>query len=170
MTAQLPEPLQYQGETLAMCTNPLDDYFALKGSRPIFAFTCTALWRGYVGQWEIVDDLLYLVGLSGELMDGGEVTLATIFPDYPDRVFAHWYCGTLRIPQGKQLEYVHMGYGSRYEQDLLIDVDRGVVTNTRVRHNGKAGSDEASQEAPEGYAVGGLTLFPRPRPGDEEAK
>lgn len=166
MTAQIPETLQYEGQTLSMCSNPLNDYFALAGKKPPFAFTCTALWRGYVGQWEIVDGRLYLVGLSGELMDGSEVSLATLFPEFPDRVFAHWYSGTLRIPQGKQLEYVHMGYGSRFEQDLLIQLDRGVVTQTRVRQNGK--SESAS--APQGYGVGAMSIFSSPRPTDKDAK
>lgn len=50
-----------------------------------------------------------------------------------------------------------MGYGSTYERDLLMDVVRGVVKDTRVRHNGTAGSESA----PEGYGVGAMTVFPR---------
>ena len=56
-------------------------------------------------------------------------------PEYPERVFAHWYSGVLRIPQGELLEYVHAGYGSIYEKDLLIDVENGVVINTSTRVN-----------------------------------
>ena len=96
--------------------------------------------------------------------DGTEASVATIFPDFPDRVFAHWYSGTIRIPQGKQLEYVHMGYGSTFERDLLLDLERGVVKNTRVRHNGKA----ESEIAPEGYEVGAMTVFPRAKKDDAE--
>jgi len=165
MTAQIAERLRYQGDEVAMCTNPLSDYFAMGGFDPHFESNSTALWRGYVGSWEIVDDRLYLIGLTGTLEDGTDASLATIFPDYPDRVFAHWYSGTIRIPQGKQLEYVHMGYGSTFERDLLLDVERGVVVATRVRHNGVADSDDA----PEGYEVGAMTLFPRRGKGDGEA-
>lgn len=157
MTAQIPERLRYQGEDVAMCTNPLSDYFTLGGVNPRFESNCTALWRGYVGSWEIVDDHLYLIGLNGTLEGGADASLATIFPDYPDRVFAHWYSGTIRIPQGKQLEYVHMGYGSTFERDLFLDIERGVVVATRVRHNGTA----KSEDAPEGYEVGAMTVFPR---------
>ena len=112
MTAQIAERLNYLGEDVAMCTNPLSDYFAMGGTNPRFESNCTALWRGYVGSWEIVGDRLYLIGLTGTLEDGTDATQATIFPEFPDRVFAHWYSGTIRLPQGKQLEYVHMGYGS----------------------------------------------------------
>lgn len=68
---------------------------------------------------------------------GGTETnlLETVFPGYPDRVFAHWYSGTLRIPQGNTLKYVHMGYQSTYERDLLIEVERGVIGDVRIREN-----------------------------------
>lgn len=157
MTAQIAERLQYRGEKVAMCTNPLDDYFAMGGVNPGFEFNCTALWRGYVGTWEILNDRLYLVGLSGTLEGGADATLASVFPDFPDRVFAHWYSGTIRIPQGKQLQYVHMGYGSSFERDLMLDVERGVIVATRLRCNGTA----ETESAPEGYEIGAKTTFPR---------
>ena len=163
MTAQIAENLLYQGEQVAMCTNPLSDYFAAGGFNPRFESNCTALWRGYIGSWEIVDDRLYLVGLEGTLEDGTEATLGTVFPDFPERVFAHWYSGTLRVPQGRQLEYVHMGYGSRFERDVFLDIERGVVVKTQVRQNGVA----QSNDAPEGYSVGAMTLFPRSRGGSK---
>ena len=165
MTAQIAERLHYQGEDVAMCTNPLSDYFAMGGFNPRFESNSTALWRGYVGRWEIVDGRLYLVELRGTLEDGTEASVATIFPDFPDRVFAHWYSGTIRIPQGKQLEYVHMGYGSTYERDLFLDVERGVVVTTRERQNGVA----EAECAPEGYEVGAMTVFPRIGKGEGES-
>ena len=165
MTAQIAERLNYMGEKVAMCTNPLSDYFAMGGFSPKFQSTSTALWRGYVGSWEILDERLYLIGLDGILEDGTDASLATVFPEFPDRVFAHWYSGTIRIPQGKQLKYVHMGYGSTFERDLLLDIDRGVVVSTRVRNNGSADSDSA----PEGYEVGAMTVFPRNAKGEEES-
>lgn len=165
MTAQFAERLRYEGQDLSMCTNPLSDFFGMGGANPGFVSNCTALWRGYVGSWEIIDGRLYLTAISGTLESGGEASLATMFPDFPDRVFAHWYSGTIRIPQGKRLEYVHMGYGSTFERDLFLDVERGVVKSTRVRHNGKA----ESETAPEGYEVGAMTVFPRVNKDDGEA-
>jgi hypothetical protein len=157
MTAQIAEKLRYQGEDLAMCTNPLNDYFAMGGLDPCFESNCTALWRGYVGRWEIVGDRLYLLELHGTLKDGTKASVSTIFPDFPERVFAHWYTGTIRIPLGKQLSYVHMGYGSTFERDMLLDLERGVLKNTRVRQNGTA----EAKNAPDGYKVGAMTVLPR---------
>ena len=135
MTAQFGEKLRYKDKEVEMFTTPLDDYFATRGIDPGFKFTCTALWRGYIGQWEVVDDHLYLVGIEATLADGSAASLATIFPDSPDRVFAHWYSGTIRVPQGEMLDYVHMGYRSTFERNLLIEVEQGIVVATQVHDN-----------------------------------
>lgn len=162
MTAQIGEKLIYEGREVSMCSEPLGDFFALGGTHPEFQFTCTALWRGYVGTWEIINDRLYLVGLSGTLKDGTEATLETVFPAYPDRVFAHWFSGTLRIPEGKQLEYVHMGYASTYERDRILQIEKGVVVGCNVRQNGKT-PDESRLE---GYGIGAMTILSRPEADD----
>jgi hypothetical protein len=143
MTAQVGERLRYQGEQMTMATEPLEAYFAQGAERPFFGFMCTALWRGYVGRWEIVDDRLYLVGINAAAFRDEPVPLERLFPGYGDRVFAHWYTGTLRVPQGRLLAYVHMGYASTYERDLMLEVERGVLRGTWVRHNAEQAGDGA---------------------------
>ena len=139
MTAQFGEHLHYDGRKMGMCTQPLDDYFALGGFNPGFGLDwpsdCTALWRGYIGTWDIVDGRLYLTAI--DVMPGSRVTanLEAVFPGYPDRVFAHWYSGTLRVPQGSVLKYVHMGHQSTFESDMLIDVEQGVIGAVRICEN-----------------------------------
>ena len=135
MTAQATEILLYEGSELHMCATPLGSYFALGGNRPEFVSPHTGLWRGYIGHWEIVDDRLYLRGLEGALTDGSQASLATVFPDARDKVFAHWFNGTLRIPKGRCLEYVHQGFFSTYEQDLLLKIERGSVVKKRLFYN-----------------------------------
>ncbi len=135
MTAQVGERLLYEGRELAMWSEPLESYFESGGTRPKFAFTWTALWRGYVGTWEITRGRLYLVGLRGTLIDESEASLATIFPENPRRVFAKWYSGTLRIPEGNLLKYVHSGFKTTYEYDRHIHVHEGIVTGTDLRNN-----------------------------------
>lgn len=154
MTAQFNERLRLDGDVVPLCTTPLSDYFALAGEWPKLRMDCTALWRGYLGTWEILGDRLYLVGLEGTLGDGTPLTLEALFPGHGERVFAHWYSGELRIPQGEQLQYVHQGFASRYERDLLIDVERGIVTGRRMRHNGRG-----SGRGPHGYGVAGGAFF-----------
>lgn len=93
MTAQFSETLLLDGEPTAMCTEPLNSYFKLKGIKSPFQYTCTALWRGYQGVWEIRNGRLYLLELEGADAFDNELKLGDIFPGYPERVFAHWYTG-----------------------------------------------------------------------------
>ena len=159
MTAQISETLIYNGEEHAMCSEPLGSYFGLGGKGPEFRSPTSACWRGYVGTWEVVDNRLYLIKLRGWLKDGGEANLENLFPGYPDRVFAHWFTATARLPQGKELEYVHMGYGSRYERDLFIRFEKGFVVDSYTRKNGVA-----KRNAPDGYGIGGFTTLSGRRP------
>ncbi|MDA7668775.1 hypothetical protein N8596_00735, partial [bacterium] len=54
-------------------------------------------------------------------------------PEAP--VFADWYSGELRIPEGDMIQYVHGGYGTTYERDRLILIERGRFVRSWVRKN-----------------------------------
>lgn len=135
MTAQVGERLFYEGNEHSMYSTPLSSYFALAGSAPKFGRLCTALWRGYVGSWEIENDRLYIIALQGTVEDGSEATLETVFPAAVERVFAHWFSGEIRIPQGALLDYVHMGYSSTYERDIFLMFEKGVLVAKRFQEN-----------------------------------
>jgi hypothetical protein len=136
MTAQVSERLIYGGKEIPLFTNPLSLY--LKNVGLSFKSPHTANWRGYVGTWEIIEDSgverLYLAALSAHKSYEDILGLSDVFPGY-DKVFAHWFTGELRCPQGTQLEYRHMGYGSVYEYDLLMEFKQGVLVNKHARHN-----------------------------------
>lgn len=86
----------------------------------------TACWRNYIGTWEIKDDRLYLTRVRGIYELIGEEPL-----------FADWFSGDIRIPIGKQLEYVHMGFSTVYEKDIILQIKKGVVVKTEVIDNMK---------------------------------
>lgn len=147
MTAQITEHLIYDGKELSMCSEPLRPLIAQNQFPKFRAFT-TACWRGYVGSWEIQSDTdnkkrLYLKKFSGSLESGHEATLETIFPEYPNGVFAHWFSGTVRCPEGKLLDYVHGGYASTYERDLFFEFDKGVLIHELVIENGISEKSES---------------------------
>jgi hypothetical protein len=162
MTAQIPEKLLMNGETLTLCSEPLQSYFALHG-HPDFTVNCTALWRGYVGTWEIRDARLFLVGIEAKYPDGSSVSFANLFPGQAERIFARWFTGTLRCPRGGELEYVHMGYGSVYEEDLLLRIEQGNLVGQEVRVNGTA-----AHNARQGFRPAAFTTFPRSRKASPE--
>ncbi len=136
MTAQVSESLIYGGKEIPLFTNPLSLY--LKNNGIAFESPHTANWRGYVGTWEILEhqgvERLYLVGLSAHKTYDEILSLSDVFPGH-NKVFAHWFTGELRCPQGAQLEYRHMGYASVYEYDLLMDFKQGVMLGKHARHN-----------------------------------
>jgi len=130
-TAQIPDTLIYQGQEHMLFSNPLESYWNKDRPRPPFQMWHTANYRGYSATWEIDRDTLYLKNLRARL-DGKYVGMDHLFPQAKGRVAADWFSGTLRVPQGKQLRYVHMGYHSVYERELLITVTNGKVTGKEV--------------------------------------
>jgi len=135
MTAQVSEALIYEGQSLLMQAEPLAPFLEALPESLEFRDSSTACWRRYIGQWEIIDARLYLVGIQARWEDGTPVRLEQLFPGYAQRVFAHWFTGTIRCSQGERLKYVHMGFASVFERDLLLDFTDGVLFKTHVRHN-----------------------------------
>ncbi|MCC6753131.1 MAG: hypothetical protein IT266_03995 [Saprospiraceae bacterium] len=127
MTAQAGESLFYKGEVTWMAVEPLNQYLQNRNDIK-FISPSTACWRGYIGQWEIKDNKLYLIGLNAYIEGYREVGLNYLFPGQIE-VFANWFNGKIRIPQGEMLEYVHSGYASMYESDLFLVVENGILVN-----------------------------------------
>jgi hypothetical protein len=133
-TAQVPDYLIYKDDTLAIFANPLEareDIDSLR-SEILYEFS-TACWRGYVAQWSIIDDQLYLVGFLPE----GIRDLKEIFGNefVEGKVKADWFSGKIISPQGKELYYVHMGYESLYERELEFKFDKGKLLDIKEHDN-----------------------------------
>ncbi|EED31279.1 conserved hypothetical protein [gamma proteobacterium NOR5-3] len=135
MTAQIADVLIAGNDRMQLFTNPLEMFFEKMGTRPDFTLPSTANWRGYVATWDLTDGRLYLRSISGRLKDTTACSVASIFPGFPDRVFAHWFSGELRVPIGRVLSYMHMGYGSQYEAYRLVKIHLGVVTADQAMSN-----------------------------------
>jgi hypothetical protein len=86
------------------------------------------------------------VGLSANYADGTAVTLSSLFPGFEDRVFAHWYTDVINIPQGEMTKYIHMGYASRYERDLFLAIENGIVVNTQLRDNTHQSTNQGGRD------------------------
>jgi len=124
MTAQMSERLIYEGTEVRMNFCPPIPRHPSIVEAEEKGFSNTACWRGYVGTWEIKEGRFYLVSLNGRLRLEGE-----------GHLFANWFTGVLRIPKGELLHYVHMGFGSVYEEELHIKIEKGIVTNTGIMDN-----------------------------------
>jgi hypothetical protein len=129
MTAQMHEALILDGEvtSMAFCPDLPAGHARVVAGDPEKARKfegMTGCWRGYRGTWMIEDGRFYLVGIAGRWQLTGDEPL-----------FAEWFSGTLRIPRGELLRYVHGGFQSEYEADLLIGIKNGRVVSRRLRNN-----------------------------------
>lgn len=48
-----------------------------------------------------------------------EIDLEFLFKT-TEPVFADWVSGTIRVPIGKMIKYIHMGYESVYQNDMFL--------------------------------------------------
>ncbi len=139
MTAQVREILYYNGEKYRLSSEPLKPLLDIIGDDNPFhnlKVCSTACWRGYVGSWEIDEDKLFLVGLEGFSKENEELSLDNLFPNQ-NKVFAEWFTGEIKIPQGKMLHYEHMGYMSIFERDLFFEFEKGTLIKKREIDNTK---------------------------------
>ena len=138
-TAQIPERIVYEGTEGFLFTEPLDKYFTRDNPRPEFAAPHTACWRGYVGTWEIKDNTLYLLDIKAWMRNeegkAAPVEFERIFPGKTKPIKADWFTGTLRIPRGEPIRYVHMGYQTIYEYDVFLRIEAGKVVGRQIVDN-----------------------------------
>ena len=124
MTAQVHENLIYEGEQTSMASCPevpldhpeiIESSFDDKSqSHPMVG--STACWRGYIGTWEIKNDHFFLKRLQGPY----EVLAK-------DGIHAIWFSGSLKVPRGELLQYVHMGFESVYEREIILKIVDGII-------------------------------------------
>jgi len=153
-TAQQAEILLIEGKSYQLNTNPLAGYLAAHPEKKLArGAQVTSNWRGYTGTWEIKGGRLWLREVSVNFNRNQADRPDLNFPDPPDKslckaeseyywecdrtrdlfpegggILADWYSGTLIVPTGKMVNYVHMGYGSTYSRYLVVWVRKGEVT------------------------------------------
>ena len=136
MTSQEPEIIYFLGKWHDLASEPLEDYWPMAGlKRPDWPGTSSSCWRGYRAAWSIRDNQLYLVRVRGNPFKNKEISLKMLFPKSKGEVKASWFTGDLRIPIGELLEYVHMGYESRWEAEWIIQVENGIVIDKKLVEN-----------------------------------
>ena len=148
---QIPDYLIYNGKTVELFTNPLEQYLELKGLKEIDrGCNSSACWRGYTAIWELKKGKLYLVeikpcgiiavagvftGLECEENESSEV-LSYLNSEFKTKnTFAGWYTGELLSPQGRLINYVHMGYESSYEKENRFGIKDGILLKMKTIEN-----------------------------------
>ncbi len=131
-TAQAGDVLILGGKKYGIYTNPLAPWVqANPGRIPKSNVVSSGLWRGYIATFEIGDNHLYLTDIKilkddMKAHDDMRSVMNEVFPGQK-QVLADWFTGNIIIPNGKQVQYVHMGYASIYEKYIVLRVESGMV-------------------------------------------
>ena len=136
MTIQAGDILSYNGAKTTIATEPLKPYLETR-SDVSFIFKSTALVRGYIGTWKIKNKKLYLVTLVGFIENNEKVNLKYLFPNKTE-VFADWFSGDIRIPEGDLLQNINIGYASVFARDRVINFNKGLLISETVKDNTKS--------------------------------
>jgi len=134
-TAQYPDIIIYNGKEYDLIVNPMEIYFEnFPERRPQASLRSTALWRGYIAAFEIIQNELWIVDIKIEVRtsDIGAkkftsewVSVIKECLDGNSRMKVNWYNGLLIIPYGEMVNYVHMGYASTYEKYFILEIHNG---------------------------------------------
>tara|TARA_B100000497_G_scaffold105778_1_gene122245 strand:- start:128 stop:544 length:417 start_codon:yes stop_codon:yes gene_type:complete len=138
MTIQAGDILSYNGEKTTIATEPLKPYLETR-SDVSFIFKSTALVRGYIGTWKIKNKKLYLVSLVGFIENNDKVDLKYLFPNKTE-VFADWFSGDIRIPEGDLLQKINTGYASVFARDRVLNFHKGLLNSETLKDNTKSKS------------------------------
>lgn len=141
-TGQIPDYLIINKDTIAIFSNPLEQYLELTGKRELIDFVgcgSTACWRGYKASWKLKNDSLFLIRITSCHNDCGlkiqDANLEKMFGT--NEVFAYWFNGKIVAPKGKLVQYIHMGYASIYEKELHFTFKNGLKTEQKLVSNKK---------------------------------
>ena len=136
MTIQAGDILSYNGKKTTIATEPLKPYLETR-SDVSFIFKSTALVRGYIGTWKIKNKKLYLVALIGFIENNEKVDFKYLFPNKTE-VFADWFSGDIRIPEGDLLQKINIGYASVFARDRLLNFNKGILISETLKDNTKS--------------------------------
>lgn len=138
MTAQVADIIWHEGKKRELFTFPLEAYFDNDNSWPeiLDRLASTDCWRGYVAEWKIQGETLYLLDILDDDVDRHSIK-NEVFSDMSQPVRATWFTGQLRIPDGEAYPPLHVDDMMRpaCERDILLEIEMGVVLKKEIRDN-----------------------------------
>lgn len=146
-TAQIPDKLIIKEDTLSIYSNPLEQLTNIDSLREkLFGDKkgchSTACWREYMAEWRIDNNQLYLTGIYSccYYEDNIKANLRQLFGEkfIDGKVKADWVTANLLSPQGRQLYYVHMGYESLYEKEIVFEIKKRKFISAQTFDNSKS--------------------------------
>ena len=68
--------------------------------------------------------------LESDCFEEIELSVKNLF-NSEEKILADWYTGLISCPYGDIIKYVHMGYGSLYSNELLFNINDGIVVDVK---------------------------------------
>ncbi len=135
-TEQMPEKLWYKGRMISLYNVQPMEYFFEKFSslRPNGNRRSTALYRQYIGTYEIIDSCLVLKDIEVEIFDDSgdkeESVFKQIFPT-DTLLKISWVSKLFIIPYGEASYYNEETLESKSENYLILQFENGKLTKEK---------------------------------------
>jgi hypothetical protein len=126
-TDQVYHKVQFNDAVYSMTSWPLEDYWQDERSKPSFMVQRTSNWCGYVSEWEIKENGLWLISVDG-VVDGKRRSINDVLGD-GERFKATWFTGTLQLLKGK---YGTGAIGTEIPEGYIMTVENGVVKSSKL--------------------------------------
>jgi len=127
-TGQISDKIIYNGKIYELLySNPMESYFkehSDKHPQKESIVLQTGLRRGYVATFEIIGKQLYLKDIEIRVDGNWKSVLNEIFPNQK-LIKIDWITEIFVLPAGKIIDYVHYGAIPKYENYILLEIDKG---------------------------------------------
>ncbi|MDC9724216.1 MAG: hypothetical protein PSN34_15815 [Urechidicola sp.] len=140
VSVQKSDTIIYQGTAYSLNSYLLKPFFEKHPEKKLYGdvFT-TDLFRGYVAQFEIIQNQLFVTDIKIKFSDKESID------NYPykwvsvyDQIFPNttktkidWHSGILILPNGEMDNYIRMGEAQTYSDYLLLEIENGNFKETR---------------------------------------
>lgn len=141
-TGQSGDILIWKGRQYLLYSDPLYTYpgYGLIEGR-IFGDqhpeSSTGCVRGYIAEWQIANDSLFLTNIYACYDCGIKASLNNLFSGMvkSNRVYAGWVNQVLLVPDGKLLFYGNIGFSAIHETEYELTINKGMLVGQKMYDN-----------------------------------
>lgn len=138
-TGQVGEIIIIDGQKRQMLASPIEYNHKLSSALskylPADQF-CTGCWRGYIGEWEIRDNILYLNRILN-FETRKAINFHRTFNAYKvkGKTKTSWFSGEIRVTRGAMVKYYHGGFQRYFEHETVYTIEKGQIIGEYTYHN-----------------------------------
>lgn len=152
-TPQVPDNIKIEDEIYPLRGYPLaplldDEDFVANIEQYHRGGMCSINFRGYIADWSVVGDQLYLSRLVLDpCREKVDVPLSKVIQGARDLQHAHWFTGVLVVASGESLGSLHYYSETVYDRYTVLEITAGVITHRYDTAEPPAPSWEPSETA-----------------------